>query len=103
MARLMSCLLGGGVASLMLASGQSRRVALLSSATLGGATLLGVGLMYALHGSVDIALPFSAGVTVYVAASDLSCPVPTSCDGGHSAPPCAARTAARLIAGARGP
>ena len=62
---------GSTVASLMLASGQSRRVALLSSAALGGATLLGVGLMYALKGSVGVALPFSAGVTIYVAASDL--------------------------------
>jgi zinc transporter ZupT len=62
---------GSTVASLMLASGQSRRVALTSSAILGGATLLGVGLMYALKGSVGVALPFSAGVTVYVAASDL--------------------------------
>src|SRR5580704_11527165 len=62
---------GSTVASLMLASGQSRRIALLSSVALGGATLAGVGLMYLLRGAVDIALPFSAGVTVYVAASDL--------------------------------
>jgi ZIP family zinc transporter/zinc and cadmium transporter len=62
---------GFTVASLMLASGQSRRVALLSSAVLGGATLLGVGLMYVLRGEVALALPFSAGVTIYVAASDL--------------------------------
>ena len=55
----------------MLASGQSRQVALLSSAVLGGATLLGVGLMYMLRGEVALALPFSAGVTIYVAASDL--------------------------------
>ena len=62
---------GFTVASLMVASGQSRRVALLSSAVLGGATLLGVGLMYVLRGEVALALPFSAGVTIYVAASDL--------------------------------
>ena len=62
---------GFTVASLMLASGQSRRVALLSSAVLGGATLLGVRLMYVLRGEVALALPFSAGVTIYVAASDL--------------------------------
>jgi ZIP family zinc transporter/zinc and cadmium transporter len=62
---------GFTVASLMLASGQSRRVALLSSAVLGGATLLGVGLMYVLRGEVALALPFSSGVTIYVAASDL--------------------------------
>jgi zinc and cadmium transporter len=62
---------GFTVASLMLASGQSKRVALLSSALLGGATILGVGLMYALRGEVGLALPFSSGVTIYVAASDL--------------------------------
>ena len=55
----------------MLASGKSKRFALLSSAVLGGATLAGVGLMYLLRGSVAVALPFSSGVTIYVAASDL--------------------------------
>jgi ZIP family zinc transporter/zinc and cadmium transporter len=38
---------------------------------LGGATLLGIALMYVLRGKVGDALPLSAGVTVYVAASDL--------------------------------
>ena len=62
---------GFTVASLMVASGQSRRVALTSSAVLGGATLLGVGLMFVLRSAVADALPLSAGVTLYVAASDL--------------------------------
>lgn len=62
---------GFTVASLMLASGQSRRVAFLSSAILGAATVFGVGLMFLLRGAVADALPFSAGVTLYVAASDL--------------------------------
>jgi zinc transporter ZupT len=62
---------GFTVASLMLASGQSRRVALVSSAILGGATLAGMVLMFVLRGVVADALPFSAGVTLYVAASDL--------------------------------
>jgi ZIP family zinc transporter/zinc and cadmium transporter len=62
---------GSTVASLTLASGQSRRVALLSSVVLGGATIVGVGLMYVLRGAVGLALPFAAGVTIYVAASDL--------------------------------
>jgi zinc transporter ZupT len=62
---------GFTVASLMLASGQSRRAAFLSSAILGGATLLGMALMFALGNVVAEALPFSAGVTLYVAASDL--------------------------------
>jgi zinc and cadmium transporter len=62
---------GFTVASLMLASGQSRRVAFVSSAILGAATLAGMGLMFVLRGAVADALPFSAGVTLYVAASDL--------------------------------
>jgi zinc and cadmium transporter len=62
---------GFTVASLMLASGQSRGAALVSSAILGGATLLGMGFMFVLRGAVTDALPLSAGVTLYVAASDL--------------------------------
>src|SRR5580698_10382514 len=62
---------GFTVASLMLASGRSRKAAFVSSAILGGATLVGMGLMFALRGTVAFALPFSAGVTLYVAASDL--------------------------------
>lgn len=62
---------GFTVASLMLASGQSRRAAFVSSAILGAATLAGVGLMFLLRGVEPLALPFSAGVTLYVAASDL--------------------------------
>jgi zinc transporter ZupT len=62
---------GFTVASLMLASGQSRRAAFASSAVLGAATLAGMALMFAIRGVVADALPFSAGVTLYVAASDL--------------------------------
>jgi zinc transporter ZupT len=62
---------GFTVASLMLASGQSRRVAFVSSVILGGTTLLGMALMFLLRGTVATALPLSAGVTLYVAASDL--------------------------------
>jgi ZIP family zinc transporter/zinc and cadmium transporter len=62
---------GFTVASLMLASGQSRMVAFISSAILGGATLLGVALMFIVRSAVSDALPLSAGVTLYVAASDL--------------------------------
>ena len=62
---------GSTVASLMLASGQSRRMAFMSSVILGGSTLLGMGLMFAFGNVVSDALPFSAGVTLYVAASDL--------------------------------
>jgi zinc and cadmium transporter len=62
---------GFTVASMMLASGQSKRAAFTSSVILGAATMLGMGLMFLLRGEVGYALPFSAGVTLYVAASDL--------------------------------
>jgi zinc and cadmium transporter len=62
---------GFTAASLMLASGRSRRAAFLSSVILGGATLAGMALMFVLRRDVADALPFSAGVTLYVAASDL--------------------------------
>lgn len=62
---------GFTVASLMMASGQGKRAALFSSVLLGVATLAGVGLMFLWRAKVGIALPVSAGVTLYVAASDL--------------------------------
>jgi zinc and cadmium transporter len=62
---------GFTVASLMLASGQSRRTALLAAIWLGVATVAGVLLMGLLHSQVGYALPISAGVTLYVAATDL--------------------------------
>ena len=62
---------GFTVASLMLASGQSRRTAFLASVALGSATLAGVLLMNLVRSSVGYALPVSGGVTIYVAASDL--------------------------------
>jgi ZIP family zinc transporter/zinc and cadmium transporter len=62
---------GFTVASVMLASGRSRRTAWTASAMLGGATLLGVLAMVGFHHAVAVGLPLSAGVTLYVAASDL--------------------------------
>lgn len=62
---------GFTVASLMLASGQSRRMAFVSSAILGAATLAGMGLMFVLRSTLADALPLAAGVTLYVASSDL--------------------------------
>src|SRR4029077_10440771 len=62
---------GFTVASMMLASGQSKRAAFTSSVILGAATMLGMGLMFLLRGEVGYALPCSAGVTLYVAASNL--------------------------------
>jgi ZIP family zinc transporter/zinc and cadmium transporter len=62
---------GFTVASVMLASGRSRAMAWGSSALLGGATLLGVLTMVITRQAVSVGLPVSAGVTIYVAASDL--------------------------------
>lgn len=55
----------------MLASGQSRGNAWGASMILGGATLAGVLTMALLRHEVSFGLPLSAGVTIYVAASDL--------------------------------
>jgi zinc and cadmium transporter len=66
---------GFTVASIMLASGRSTQKALIATAAIGAATLagvIGVALLDArMNNAVGYALPFSAGVTLYVAASDL--------------------------------
>jgi zinc and cadmium transporter len=62
---------GFTVASLMIATGKSRTAALLASVWLGAATVAGILLMGVLHSQVVYALPVSAGVTLYVAATDL--------------------------------
>ena len=62
---------GFTVGSVMLASGRSRRVAFVSSIILGASTLLGVMTMRLLAPMLRVGLPLSAGVTLYVAASDL--------------------------------
>ncbi|HVH86124.1 MAG TPA: ZIP family metal transporter [Terriglobales bacterium] len=62
---------GFTVGSVMLASGRSRRFAFTSSAILGASTLLGVLAMRAFVPMLHVGLPLSAGVTLYVAASDL--------------------------------
>jgi zinc transporter ZupT len=66
---------GFTVASIMLASGGSPQKALVATAAIGAATLAGVIAVALLDArmtdAVGYALPFSAGVTLYVAASDL--------------------------------
>ncbi len=66
---------GFTVASIMLASGRSPKKALVATALIGAATLagvIGVALIEArVNSAIAYALPFSAGVTLYVAASDL--------------------------------
>jgi zinc transporter ZupT len=63
---------GFTMASIALAAGRSRVAALGATALIGGATVLGACLTGALpHTAVHPALALSAGVTLYVAASDL--------------------------------
>jgi zinc and cadmium transporter len=62
---------GFTVSSVMLASGRSQAFAWGASAQLGAATVAGVMTMAIFHHEVSFGLPLSAGVTIYVAASDL--------------------------------
>jgi len=62
---------GFTVASVMLASGRSRGFAWGASVLLGVATLAGVLTMALFRYQVSAGLPLAAGVTIYVAASDL--------------------------------
>lgn len=62
---------GFTVSSVMLASGRSRFKAWGASVILGGSTLAGVLTMAIFRHHVGAGLPLSAGVTIYVAASDL--------------------------------
>jgi zinc transporter ZupT len=62
---------GFTVASVMLAGGGTRSRALWSSVLLGAATVAGVLTMSLTKSLVHYGLPLSAGVTLYVAATDL--------------------------------
>jgi len=62
---------GFTVASLMLARGRTRQAAFAAACALGAATLAGSVLAALLAGQAGIVLPFAAGLTLYVAASDL--------------------------------
>jgi len=62
---------GFTIASVMLASGRSRGIAWGASILLGASTLAGVLTMALFRHQVSFGLPLSAGVTIYVAASDL--------------------------------
>src|SRR5215471_14936799 len=62
---------GFTVSSVMLASGRSRGSAWGASIVLGGSTLAGVLTMAVFRHHVGAGLPLAAGVTIYVAASDL--------------------------------
>jgi len=62
---------GFTMASVMLASGRSRSAALTSSVALAGATLAGVLVIELIPSWLPFGLPVSAGVALYVAATDL--------------------------------
>jgi zinc transporter ZupT len=62
---------GFTVASVMMASGRSRNAALIAASVLATATLLGVLVISVLPSWVKAGLPLSAGVAIYVAATDL--------------------------------
>jgi len=62
---------GFTMASVMLASGRSRAAAFYSAVALAAATLLGVLVIELVPGWLPYGLPISAGVALYVGASDL--------------------------------
>ena len=62
---------GFTVASVMLASGQSRRAALTSAVIVAAATLAGVVVINVFPSWVHAGLPIAAGVAIYVTATDL--------------------------------
>jgi hypothetical protein len=62
---------GFTMASVMMASGRSRRTAFWSAVALAGATLVGVLVIQLVPRWVPFGLPVSAGVALYVAATDL--------------------------------
>ncbi|MFL5560246.1 MAG: ZIP family metal transporter [Gemmatimonadaceae bacterium] len=62
---------GLAISSLFLAAGASRRRALFAAAALGGATIVGVALTDGVPALTTHGLALSAGVTLYVAASNL--------------------------------
>lgn len=57
--------------SVMLASGRGRKTAWAASVLMGASTFAGVLTMALLRRDVSFGLPISAGVTIYIAASDL--------------------------------
>jgi len=62
---------GFTIASIMLAAGRSRRMAQASAAIVGAASVVGAICIYPFQRFVGEGLALSAGVTLYVAASDL--------------------------------
>lgn len=62
---------GFTMASVMLAAGHSHRAAILATVAIGAASLVGVAVMLLFPLGLPQALPLAAGVTLYVATTDL--------------------------------
>jgi zinc transporter ZupT len=62
---------GFTIASIMLSAGRDRRAAWQATLLIAVATLAGILMVAVTQPAIRYALPFSAGVTLYVAASDL--------------------------------
>jgi zinc transporter ZupT len=62
---------GFTVASIMFSAGRDLRAARRATMAIAAATFAGIVLVSLLHSTVAYTLPLSAGVTIYVAASDL--------------------------------
>jgi ZIP family zinc transporter/zinc and cadmium transporter len=62
---------GFTMASVMLASGRSRSAAFYAAVALAAATILGVAVIELIPSWLAFGLPVSAGVALYVAATDL--------------------------------
>lgn len=62
---------GFTVASIMFSAGREKRAAFLATLSIAAATFAGIVLVSLLRPAVTMTLPLSAGVTLYVAATDL--------------------------------
>jgi zinc transporter ZupT len=66
---------GFTIGSLVIAAGKGFKEVMAATAVIGSATLIGVIVFYLIgsnfHSAIQYALPVAAGVTIYVAASDL--------------------------------
>lgn len=62
---------GFTIASIMISAGRDQRAAWRATLLIAGATIIGILMVTIFAPTIRYALPFSAGVTLYVAASDL--------------------------------
>jgi len=62
---------GFTISSLVIVSGKSKKYSIIAASLIGSITILGFFIAFLLKDLIYMALPFSAGITLYVAASDL--------------------------------